>query len=854
MIKSPWESATALLTVEREGIRSVRRFALTSTQQTIEVPLTEKDIPNVYVSVLLIKGRTAAPATAAVPSAASSASANNDASDPGKPQFRLGYTQLKVEDATKELAVKVTADQQEYRPAKSAKVAVNVTDAAGKGATGEVTLWAVDLGVLSLTGYRAPNVRESVYREKGLQVMTADSRQRIISRRVLTPKGAADGGGGGMDGGPNGVRKDFRPLAFWLGSVVTDRDGKATTTVTLPEALTTYRIMAVAGDEASRFGSGEAEIRVTKPLTLLPNFPRFLSVGDTATFGGTVTNLTGKAGDAVVTIKSLTPSLAFATATKTVRLDAGASQDVRFDATTGAAGSPRVQMTVKMGSDDDAFETVLPVQAFTRIETTAAFGDTDGKASQPLDLPKGVALDLGGLDVSLASTALVGLTESVRYLNEYGFLCTEQRASRAVGSLLAADLGSAFAIGQTSPATYRSQAENLLKELRNAQCEDGGFALWPGRCSTVSPYLTSYVLHVMKVGESLGIASDAAVVKDALDYLERELKTTMPKEVTWQPVWSASQAFSVKVLAEYGRNQDSNITRLVGIANRMPVFALSYLADALNGAKDRGPRYQDVVRRITNALRVEGDRAHIEEVDQDALGWLWNSNVRATSTVLEGFVTRGDNAELVPSLVRWLTGARTRGRWGNTQENATALLAFTNYYKKFEATPPNMTATVQLGDKTIGTASFQGRSTTAATPIHLAMKDLIAAAAPAALTISRTGHRSGHARRTPIREVRREWHGRGRHRVCRRRTRAGHAQGHADEGNTLRRRHRSARRRVRSRGRLLPDHRTGSGARRLERQQRRRLDDVVPEGRLRLRRQVRRPRAVVRDAPGRRHA
>ena len=36
MIKSPWESATALLTVEREGIRSVKRFTLTSTQQTVE--------------------------------------------------------------------------------------------------------------------------------------------------------------------------------------------------------------------------------------------------------------------------------------------------------------------------------------------------------------------------------------------------------------------------------------------------------------------------------------------------------------------------------------------------------------------------------------------------------------------------------------------------------------------------------------------------------------------------------------------------------------------------------------------------------------------------------------------------
>ncbi|MBP8274313.1 MAG: hypothetical protein KAY59_07755, partial [Acidobacteria bacterium] len=738
MIKSPWESATALLTVEREGIRSVKRFTLTSTQQTVEIPLTEKDIPNVFVSVLLIRGRSTGAALEADIAALKLGGAAVDANDdPGKPAFRLGYTELFVEDKTKQLSVTVTADEKEYRPAKAAKLAVNVKDSAGKGGVSEVTLWAVDFGVLSLTDFHPPNVRDAVYVKKALQVLTEDSRLRIINRRVVTPKGANEGGGGGNDG--QNVRKDFRPLAFWLGSVVTDRDGKATATITLPESLTTYRIMAVAADDASRFGAGESEIRVSKPLTMLPTFPRFLTVGDKATFGATVTNTTDKAGDAVVTIKSLGAGLAFTTTSRAIRLEAGATQSVTFDATTSAAGSPSVQMSVKMGNETDAFETVLPVQAIARVETTAAFGDTDSKATQPLEIPRNVLPDVGGLDVSLSSTALVGLSESMRYLTEYGYLCTEQRASRALGSMLASDLGAAFAIGQTSPATYRAQAESLLRELPNAQCENGGFALWPGRCLTVSAYLTSYVLHVMKVGESLGIATDPEVTKSALDFLENELKQPMPAQVQWQPIWSASQAFGVKVLAEYGRNQDSNITRLVGIANRLPVFALSYLADALNAAKDRGPRYQDIVRRISNALRVEGDRSHVEEIDQDALGWLWNSNVRATSIVLDGFVTRGDDPALIAPMVRWLTASRTNGRWGNTQENATALLAFVSYYKKFEATPPNMTATVQLGATTIGTATFQGRSTAAATPIRVTMRDLISATTGSALTMSRTG-------------------------------------------------------------------------------------------------------------------
>src|SRR5690606_511268 len=152
MIESPWESATALLTVEREGVRSHRRFALTSTQQTVEVPISEDDIPNVYVSVLLIRGRT-------------SNDFGADGGDPGKPAFRLGYAELKVEDATKRLAVAVSADRAEYRPANTARVTVKVADAASRPARSEVTLWAVDYGVLSLTDYAAPNVLKDVYRE-----------------------------------------------------------------------------------------------------------------------------------------------------------------------------------------------------------------------------------------------------------------------------------------------------------------------------------------------------------------------------------------------------------------------------------------------------------------------------------------------------------------------------------------------------------------------------------------------------------------------------------------------------------------------------------------------------------------
>src|SRR5499427_7265658 len=163
--------------------------------------------------------------------------------------------------------------------------------------------------------------------------MSTDNRQRIISRRVLTPKGSDAGGGGGADAGVSELRKDFRVLAFWLGSVATDARGRASADVKLPESLTTYRIMAVSADRLSRFGSGESEIRINKPFVLKAAFPRFMTRGDKAYFGSVVTSQLKQPGTAIVTMRSLDPDVLQidGDTRRVVQMTANGSNEVRFD-------------------------------------------------------------------------------------------------------------------------------------------------------------------------------------------------------------------------------------------------------------------------------------------------------------------------------------------------------------------------------------------------------------------------------------------------------------------------------------------------------------------------------------------
>jgi hypothetical protein len=703
MVKSPWEKATALVTTEREGVRSHEKFELTSTQQTVAVKVREEDIPNVFVSVLLVKGRSGAFST-------------EDASDPGKPSFRLGYAELKVEDGTRRLQVAVKTDREEYRPAGKARVDVAVTDAKGAPAPSEVTLWAVDYGVLSLTGYKTPDLLGSVYLEKALQVVNLDSRQRIISRRVLTPKGADEGGGGGLDDGPGGtVRKDFRVLAFWLGSVPTDANGRATAQVTLPESLTTYRVMAVVGDRQSRFGRGDREIRISKPVLLRAAFPRFLTKGDRALFGAAVTSQLKEGGTAIVTMRSLDPSvLAVDGDTKqTVKVAAKGTQEVRFNLRAVASGRARVQMSVKLQNETDAFEESLPVTVVVSPEVVAAYGSTDGKAVEALDLPAGIDPTRGGLRVELASTALVGLGEGARYLVTYPYGCAEQRASSAMALMLAADLGEAFRLPDLEPAKLKEVTAATLKELEGFQCAGGGFAYWKGACASQSPYLTSYVLHVLDRGKKLGYAVPAKVTDGGYDYLQTSLAADRPTNEGWWPAFTAWQAFAVKVLSEGGRNADSHVTRLYDYRERMPVFGLAYLRDAMSARGEKGARPADLDRRLANAMLPEGGTAHVEELSDPYLLWFWNSNVRTTAIALGAMVRSNADPALEPRVVRWLMKVREKGRWGNTQENAWAMESLVDYYRARESAVPDFTAVVALGLDTLSRTPFQGRSSVA---------------------------------------------------------------------------------------------------------------------------------------------
>src|SRR2546430_17499565 len=106
------------MTGEREGVIARGRLRLVTVSTPLKSPIAEGYAPNVYVSILVARGRSPPPAAP---------------DDPGRPTIRVGYAKLRVAPEVKRLTVDVQPANREYRPGDSARIALRVRDARAAG-------------------------------------------------------------------------------------------------------------------------------------------------------------------------------------------------------------------------------------------------------------------------------------------------------------------------------------------------------------------------------------------------------------------------------------------------------------------------------------------------------------------------------------------------------------------------------------------------------------------------------------------------------------------------------------------------------------------------------------------------
>lgn len=719
LVKSPFKSADAWVTVERAGVYSSKRVTLSGATPTLEVPITDELRPNAFVSVLIVRGRGKAPPT------------RMNAADIGAPAFRMGYAALHVNPESRRFKVTVRPSRTDVAPGDPVDVDVEVRDREGKPARAEVALYAVDEGVLTLTGYRTPDPIPVFGAARALQVATIESRGALA--RVRNPFGelGLDKGLEGGDGGGGLVpRRDFRAAALWAPSLVTDAAGHAKASFKVPDSLTTYRVMAVAVGEGDRFGYAEARVVASRKLMARPAFPRFFRAGDEAEAGILVTSkgLAASKIDVEATFEGLTLA---GDSKRHVELAPGESVEVRYSLSAPRVGKAKARFRVRGGGAEDLVEITRDVKPPMAPEAVALFGETAQAAAERLGDFAALRDDVGGLEVSLASTALVGLDAGMAQLIEYPYGCTEQLTSRLVPLVGARDLARDFKLAL--PGDADKMAAVTVAKILSHQRGDGGFGLWQDSPVSLS-WVSAYALWGLGEAKRRGVAVPASALENATRYVRKALERKAPSELDL-----AASAFILDVLAVEGSPDPGRTTRLFEQREKLPLFAKALLAHAMVVGKAERAGVEQLATELEGSLRLDGPAAHAVANTGDAYAVLMDSTTRTTALVLRALLAVRPTHPLAAKLAAGLLADRRGGTWRTTQETAWALLALDDYRKTQEKVEPDFDARVFLGQAELYEHAFRGRDLAQGTLSVPAARLVAAGGAPLAFSVEGRG-------------------------------------------------------------------------------------------------------------------
>ncbi len=721
LVPHPYQGPVqALVTVERGHIYRHWVETLETNSEQIQIPITEDLIPNVYVSVIIVKG--------------------TDEANP-LPTFKVGYIELPIRVTEKELTIEMTPDRpsdQHYQPGETVTYDVQVTDSDDQPVEAELSLNLVDLSVLSLADQQ-PHILNRFWHQRGLGVQTANgltlSGDRVAEQVAAEVKGL--GGGGGFDEA-GAVRRRFPDTAYWNPTLRTDEDGRATVSVELPDNLTTWRMGARGVTAETLVGQADVDVISTKDLLVRPVAPRFFVVGDQAELAAVVHNNTDRLLEVDVGLMARGMDIA-GDAYQRVVVSAGDKVRVSWSVTAQdveeillrwsaqAVGQLVSAQGRAAGQQElgDAVELALPVYRYSTPEVVATAGHLaeDGQRLEAVALPPSYDPTQGELSVHVDPSLAAGMVDGLRYLEHYPYECTEQTVSRFLPNVVTYRAFQELGLEDLRPDLgdrLPSLVGTALQRLYNQQHYDGGWGWW--RLDDSDPFLTAYVLLGMIEAQRAGFTVDESVMEQAINFLEENLVQPRDVEQHWQ---ANRQAFILYVLAEAEHGDLARTITLFEQRDVLDTFGRAYLALALGLLEPENPtRVYGLLSDITSEAIVSATGAHWEEERVDY--YSMNTDTRSTSIVLAALARLDPENGLAPNAVRWLMVARQDGRWETTQETAWAIIGLTNWMVATGELEGAYNWQVVVNGQSLGEGSVARENVDETVKLQIAVADLLA--------------------------------------------------------------------------------------------------------------------------------
>lgn len=715
-ITSPFARSHAWLTLEREGVLESRVLTLDAAQHEIRLPIRPEWAGNVAVSLLAL--------------------------DAGTPAMAVGITTLTVSTEARALKLSVNPDRTRYQPGEIARVRIHVATAKAKplAAARRLSFVAVDEALLDLKDNASWQLLARMLRARPHGVHTVsgltmdppvdeigmrrqaerDLMRRIRSRPTALPGGkhfeiedwiAADDAGKPPDKSVTEVlqrvvgvtlqsaqkikqaseeeasaaptRTLLDSLLHWQADVPVDAQGHAVVSFPVKDALSRFRLVAIASAGDEDFGTGMAHLDVTKDVQITAGLPPQVREGDRFAALVTVRNTASRAItlDAVARLEGQ-PALP----PQALRLAAGASRQLRWNVTvpTGITSLGWTFTARERGGAgrQDALAITQQVEPAGPVKVQAAtLAQVNGRWYLPAFAFDSAQARDARVAVQLLPSLAGNLGGVQSWLAAYPYRCLEQNASRAVG--------------QHDRAAWDAVMAELPRYL-DGDGLAGYFPLNPASPSQGSDTLTAYLLD-------LSAATGWPLPDEARGRMLQALERFVAGQLTrrfWAPR-DDSLARRLAAMATLARHQRLQRGPFEALRVDADEWTSAMLIDWLSIVRKTGQQ-ADTQALAENALRArlnyQGRRMVLSTEQRDYWWWLMhNGDVDAARLLLAVADLPGWQADLPRLLTGLLARQQPHGAWATTNANAWGTLAVDAFAKVMEPVPVTGATRITLG-------------------------------------------------------------------------------------------------------------------------------------------------------------
>lgn len=678
-VQAPF-SGKLLLTWEGHDLTRHQTYDLMGNTTTLSIPVTEEDLPNVYLVGVLIR---------------SAKSLEKNA-----PAMAVGAVPLMVDSSARKMEISLQAPET-IRSNAPLQVDFQIEGAKGKG---QWTLAAVDEGILQITGYETPNPLDYFFTKRRLEVSTYDIYADLLPELQGTGIPLKVGGDEGRlkSLNPVSVRR-VKPVALWSGLVETDEKGHGQVTVQVPEFNGKLRLMAIASQKEN-FGSTDASVVVRDPVVITPQIPRFLAPGDEIAVPVAVYNGTGAAGKAKVTLEVTGDLKILNGNVQTADIPKEKEQYVEFRVKAGPKiGKTEFVFRARIGAEGAESHTEVPLRPVAPSLTVSGSGTLKPGVPAVIDLPGRFMAGYHKAFVEFSSLPQLEWMGSLQYLLQYPHGCVEQVTSKIFPLLYFKDLAV-----RSFPEFFQDTSIDYfvtegISRIEALQRKDSGFSYWPNSLPERAYTWTSlYACHFLAEAAQKGYNIQA----DTLDECESYLKIVVRADQDW-----FKQGYSSPVYALENKVYAALVLALMGRGDRNHLL---YLKEAEGANLSSFSRYQ-----LAEAFAVMGDKVNALELlpvkrqpvtGAPESGGNFNSPNKSKAIILDALNTLNPESADIPVLIRELTEERGKkgmnGVLGNTQENAYVLLALGKIYAKLP--PAKFTGKLTSGGQVLSEFSETG--------------------------------------------------------------------------------------------------------------------------------------------------